>query len=69
MSAAEYDKQIMLFKERIAKKQDKATSPSRFDDTTNTKRHKKNQRSKQVNKRTSQGKACYCKNAGMPVGK
>lgn len=73
MRAEEYDKQILESKERIAKKQEKATSSSsRSDDTNNTKRHKKNQKPKQANERTSQGKARYCsmcKKAGMPEGK
>jgi len=59
--AEEYDKQIIAFKERIAKKADKAaSSTSRADDTNNTKRHKKNLKPKSVKEKTVQGKARYC---------
>ena len=73
LRAEEYDKQIIASKERIAKKADKAgSSTSRADDTSNTKRHKKNQKPKSAKEKTSQGKARYCsmcKKAGMPEGK
>ena len=73
LRAEEYDKQIIASKDRIAKKADKAaSSTSRADDTSNTKRHKKNQKPKSAKEKTSQGKARYCsmcKKAGMPEGK
>jgi len=73
LRAEEYDKQIIASKERIAKKADKATSStSRADDTSNTKRHKKNLKPKSATEKTAQGKArycCMCKKTGMPEGK
>jgi hypothetical protein len=73
LRAEDYDKQIIASKERISKKAEKASSStSRADDTANTKRHKKNQKPKSANEKTSQGKARYCsmcKKAGMPEGK
>jgi len=73
LRAEEYDKQIIASKERIAKKANKATSStSRADDTSNTKRHKKNLKPKSAKEKTGQGKARYCsmcKKAGMPEGK
>jgi len=69
----EYDKQIIASKERIAKKADKAaSSPSRADDTSNIKRHKKNLKPKSAKEKTARGKARYCsmcKKARMPEGK
>jgi len=73
LRAEEYDTQIIASKERIAKKVDKAaSSTSRADDTSNTKRHKKNQKPKSAKENTAQGKARYCsmcKKAGMPERK
>jgi len=61
LCAEEYDKQIIASKERIPKKADKAaSSTSRADDTSNTKRHKMNLKPKSAKEKTVQGKARYC---------